>query len=127
MKLLDVDEITSLNVILASGVKGVSWCNHGRVDVYSCKRVTQDKRIAKKMKERGGVRLSPSVVAQEGSMDEDFAPLTPLAVEPPQVTHSTLPSTSQQEDTDDVVDLVSTLNVSFPDHDFSYVLCCAPA
>eukprot|EP01061_Rhynchopus_euleeides_P012003 TRINITY_DN21608_c0_g1_i1.p1 TRINITY_DN21608_c0_g1~~TRINITY_DN21608_c0_g1_i1.p1 ORF type:complete len:276 (+),score=32.60 TRINITY_DN21608_c0_g1_i1:258-1085(+) len=123
MKLLDIDGFAALNALLVSGVKGPSCTVAGRLEAYSCKRVREDKKIARIIQDRG-VKSPANPPAQETSpLIQDFDgnsgsfSLTPLALQPSLPSNAHL-GTSHQ-DTDAVVDIVTTLNLTFPDHTFT--------
>eukprot|EP01064_Diplonema_japonicum_P039441 TRINITY_DN9891_c0_g1_i1.p1 TRINITY_DN9891_c0_g1~~TRINITY_DN9891_c0_g1_i1.p1 ORF type:complete len:296 (+),score=36.68 TRINITY_DN9891_c0_g1_i1:115-1002(+) len=128
MKLLDIDEFAYLNGILDK-IQGAGMTVVGRVEAYSCKRVTQDKRLARKIQDlQEKACLSPQCVGPldatmvEADEEGDFCLGAPLAV-PSYSAGSTecLLDPESAEDRDALVNLVGTLNVSFSDYDFTDV------
>eukprot|EP01060_Flectonema_neradi_P011169 TRINITY_DN18246_c0_g1_i1.p1 TRINITY_DN18246_c0_g1~~TRINITY_DN18246_c0_g1_i1.p1 ORF type:complete len:290 (+),score=53.33 TRINITY_DN18246_c0_g1_i1:52-921(+) len=134
MKLLDIDSFSSINA-LWNGIQGDGSTVYGRVEAYSCKMVTQDKKLAKKLQGRtasspqmGSVPLeSPSIQPfPMGFCDDEndlgSFTLTPLAEQPAQleiVNTGTPLQGDSSTDTDSLVYLITALNVSFTDHDFT--------
>jgi hypothetical protein len=98
MKLLENPRLSALTAFLSQRQLGERVLD-GRVEAFSCKRAGEDKKLAKELEEqfKEEQKNSPS------SMDAS-SPLGALAQ----------PATRRL-----LVDLIATLNASFPDHDFS--------
>eukprot|EP01062_Namystynia_karyoxenos_P064482 TRINITY_DN5742_c0_g1_i1.p1 TRINITY_DN5742_c0_g1~~TRINITY_DN5742_c0_g1_i1.p1 ORF type:complete len:343 (+),score=85.98 TRINITY_DN5742_c0_g1_i1:121-1149(+) len=120
MKLLDVPEFTWLNAVL--DCVGCSDCRVScRVEGYSCKKVQSDKRLAKHVQQRA--RSSPLSAPAEAQLG--FPPLSLLGGSPcpapAAASHAGGPRVLGADDADDAANFIATINVSFPDHDFSDV------
>ncbi|KAJ9469484.1 Repressor of RNA polymerase III transcription maf1 [Diplonema papillatum] len=130
MKLLDIDGFAALNGVLGS-VQCPGVVVTARLEAYSCKRVSHDKKLAKIIQERAAT--SPNTVAQQPSPsimpfpvgfgeDGSFA-LTPLEYQPSFASDDvSVPLQGDSaEDRAAIVDLITALNVSYSDHDFTDV------
>ena len=73
MKLLDVDGFAAVNAVMGMA-KGRSCDVSGRLEAYSCKRVREDKKLARKIQDRSAPAegRSPLIFAQEAD-PEDLA------------------------------------------------------
>ena len=96
MKLLDIDSFSSINALL-NGIQGEGSTIYGRVEAYSCKMVTQDKKLAKKLQGRTASSPQMAVPLESPSIqpfpmgfcddenDLGSFTLTPLAEQPAQL------------------------------------------
>eukprot|EP00756_Hemistasia_phaeocysticola_P034068 Hpha_TRINITY_DN16503_c1_g1::TRINITY_DN16503_c1_g1_i1::g.132324::m.132324 len=119
MKLLDVGNLSSVNASLdrVECCGSVVTC---RVDAYSCKKIQSDKRLAKHVQNRA--QNSPISVPAE---------VTDPAFLPPPASlgggGGESPAAESQgkwlgkEEAELATNLISTINMAFPDHDFSDV------
>ena len=98
MKLLENNRLSALTSFLTSRSVGDRVIN-GRVEAFSCKRAGEDKKLSKKLEQQYADELSTSPQGVLGS--------SPLGAMSESATRKLL------------IDLISTLNASFPDHDFS--------
>jgi len=98
MKLLENNRLSALTAFLTARQVGDRVIN-GRVEAFSCKRAGDDKKLSKKLEQQYADELSTSPAAVLGS--------SPLGAMSEAATRKLL------------IDLISTLNASFPDHDFS--------
>ena len=98
MKLLENPRLSALTAFLSQR----RFCERvldGRVEAFSCKRAGEDKKLAKELEAQFAAESRNSPSSMEAS-----SPLGALAQ----------PATRRL-----LVDLIATLNASFPDHDFS--------
>jgi hypothetical protein len=99
MKYLEVPSLSHLSSFLAGCDAGDSIVS-GRLEAYSCKRAGSDKKLYKELNQQYE-ELSKSPDSQEALSTSPFGPLSL--------------STSRRT----FISLISTLNASFPDYDFS--------
>ena len=98
MKLLENPRLSALTAFLSQRRLGERVLD-GRVEAFSCKRAGEDKKLAKELEAQFAAESRNSPSSMEAS-----SPLGALAQ----------PATRRL-----LVDLIATLNASFPDHDFS--------
>eukprot|EP00755_Sulcionema_specki_P013702 Sspe_Gene.54694::Locus_30156_Transcript_1_1_Confidence_1.000_Length_1083::g.54694::m.54694 len=134
MKLLDISAFSAINAVMAE-IRSTGCVLSGRLECYSCKKVSSDKRLAKKLQDKAQTS-PPTILAVESSPSSNPFPisflgdgtakqpsfgsfdLTPLAIQPfahPQGR----PKAEPLEDRETWLNFIATLNLSFPDHDFS--------
>lgn len=97
MKFLSVDQLELLTGFLTGREVGDRILN-GRIEAFSCKRAGEDKKLSK--------------VLEQQYVDE-------LASGPSSLGSSPLGPLSDSSTRRLLIDLISTMNASFPDHDFS--------
>ena len=100
MKYLEEPQLSWLNSVLGSYEIG-DRVLHGKCETYSCKKAGSDKRLAKSLELYYQQEIEASATDLLGS-----SPLGPLAA----------PATRKL-----LINLISTMNASFPDYDFSAV------
>ena len=98
MKLLENQKLSALTALLTERQLGDRVIN-GRVEAFSCKRAGEDKKLAKQLETQYTDELTSSPGSLTGT--------SPLGVLSSSSTRRLL------------IDLISTMNASFPDHDFS--------
>lgn len=98
MKLLENNRLSALTAFLTDRELGDRVLN-GRVEAFSCKRAGEDKKLSKKLEQQYAEEMTSS----PGSIDTT----SPLGLLSSSSTRRLL------------IDLISTMNASFPDHDFS--------
>lgn len=98
MKLLENNRLSALTAFLTERSLGDRVID-GRVEAFSCKRAGDDKKLSKQLEKQYADELTSS----PGSLDTT----SPLGVLSASSTRRLL------------IDLISTMNASFPDHDFS--------
>lgn len=96
MKFLEQPQLEQLTAFLSDREVGDHILN-GRIEAFSCKRAGEDKRVAKMLDQQ-------YIEEAKGTPSSGTSPLGPLSS-----------STSRRL----LIDLISTMNASFPDHDFS--------
>jgi len=96
MKFLEQPQLEMLTAFLSGREVGDRILN-GRIEAFSCKRAGEDKQVAKMLEAQYKAELSTSPASENSS-------LGPLSE-----------SSSRRL----LIDLISTMNASFPDHDFS--------
>jgi len=97
MKFLEQPQLEMLTSFLSSREMGDRVLN-GRIEAFSCKRAGEDKKMAK--------------ILEQQYVDE-------LATSPQSLGVSPLGPLSSSSTRRLLIDLISTMNASFPDHDFS--------
>jgi hypothetical protein len=100
MKYLEENQLTWLNSVLSSYVVGDREIS-GKIEAYSCKKAGADKKLAKSLDSYYQQEVEALASDVLGS-----SPLGPLAA----------PSTRKL-----LINLITTMNASFPDYDFSTV------
>ena len=101
MKFLDEPALTMINTILNECKVG-DRIIHGSIEAFSCKRNTADKKFAKSLESQYQQELAASPNAAEAST----SPIGSLLDAPTRKL---------------MINLISTMNASFPDYDFSSV------
>eukprot|EP00002_Diphylleia_rotans_P028003 TRINITY_DN5641_c0_g2_i1.p1 TRINITY_DN5641_c0_g2~~TRINITY_DN5641_c0_g2_i1.p1 ORF type:complete len:223 (+),score=52.69 TRINITY_DN5641_c0_g2_i1:356-1024(+) len=102
MKFLESPDLEAINTVF-SRIELADRCVEGRLEAYSCKQVGQDKRLAKLLDDRiiEEINRSPKSPDTQAISCSPFGPLTNVS--------------SRKA----LIYLISLLNCSFPDYDFS--------
>mmetsp|Transcript_52753 Transcript_52753/g.120222 ORF Transcript_52753/g.120222 Transcript_52753/m.120222 type:complete len:125 (+) Transcript_52753:99-473(+) len=98
MKFLSIDQLEIVTSFLSGREVGDRIID-GRLEAFSCKRAGEDKKLSKVLEQQYAEELASSPSSALGS-----SPLGPL---------------SDSGTRRLLIDLISTMNASFPDHDFS--------
>ena len=101
MKFLEQPRLAMLSAFLGSRELG-DRVIHGRIEAFSCKRAGDDKKLARDLEQQYVEEMAASSGSSAGQ--PGTSPLGPLS---DAATRRLL------------IDLISTMNASFPDHDFS--------
>uniref|UniRef100_A0A7S3CW85 Repressor of RNA polymerase III transcription n=1 Tax=Palpitomonas bilix TaxID=652834 RepID=A0A7S3CW85_9EUKA len=105
MKFLQLPELVSIDEVLRTGVEVEDMKIYGRLEAYSCKMASSDKKIAKEVDEKCTEQLLESGALSPQSFGS-FTGTSPIGPIAESATRKLL------------VNLISTLNASFADYDF---------
>ncbi|KAJ0408633.1 hypothetical protein P43SY_008980 [Pythium insidiosum] len=109
MKYLEENQLTWLNSVLSSYVVG-DRVIAGKVEAYSCKKAGADKKLAKSLDLLYQQELEALALAADATLPPQlYAPLSSSPLGP-----LTASSTRKL-----LINLITTMNASFPDYDFS--------
>jgi len=105
MKYLEFQQLEHISNFLTERDMGGRLLN-GRIEAFSCKRAGEDKKLSKVLEAK---------IVESLAAEDDFAPLE----QPSRRRSSSLGDLSEVSTRRLLIDLISTLNASFPDYDFS--------